>query len=103
MTRPAFDETIHAPLRLQICALLSPLQEAEFAVLRDELGVSDSVLSKHVKVLWEAGYVEARKGAIGGRQRTWVKLTAKGRRAFAGHVEELKRMAEIAETALAAE
>ena len=41
MTKPRFDNVIHAPNRLQICAFLAPLQEAEFQVLRDELNVSD--------------------------------------------------------------
>jgi DNA-binding HxlR family transcriptional regulator len=36
------------------------LQEAEFQVLRDELGVSDSVLSKHLKQLEDAGHVAFR-------------------------------------------
>lgn len=103
MTRPAFDEIIHAPLRLQICALLSPLQEAEFAVLREELSVSDSVLSKHLRQLEEASYIAIRKQAANGRQRTWAALTQKGRRAFAGHVAELKRIAALAEIRLVAE
>lgn len=102
MTRPAFDEIIHAPLRLQICALLSPLQEAEFAVLREELGVSDSVLSKHLAQLEEASYIVIRKQAANGRQRTWAALTAKGRRALAGHIAELKRIAALAEIGLPA-
>lgn len=97
MTPPVFDEIIHSPLRLQLCALLSPLEEAEFAVLREELGVSDSVLSKHLSQLEEVGYVALRKSAVNGRQRTWAGLTAKGRRALAGHVAELKRIAALIE------
>ncbi|NII40405.1 hypothetical protein E9228_001041 [Curtobacterium flaccumfaciens] len=46
----AFDEVVHAPNRLQICAFLEPLDQAEFSVVRDVLGASDSVTSKHVKV-----------------------------------------------------
>jgi len=57
------DPVIHAPNRLQICALLAPLAEAEFALLRDELGVSDSVLSKHVKQLELAAYARLRKSS----------------------------------------
>lgn len=97
MTKPRFDTVIHAPNRLQICAFLAPLQEAEFQVLRDELNVSDSVLSKHLKQLEEAGYVTFRKGAVNGRQRMWAILTTPGRRAFAGHVEELQRLAGVVE------
>lgn len=95
MSRPQFDAVIHAPNRLQICALLTPLAEAEFQVLRDELGVSDSVLSKHIRQLTEAGYVKLRKSNLNGRQRTWAKLTGKGRRAFVGHVAELTRLAAL--------
>ena len=95
MAKARFDTVIHAPNRLQICAFLSPLQEAEFQVLRDELDVSDSVLSKHLKQLEEAGYVKFRKSAVNGRQRVWATLTNSGRKAFASHVEELKRLAGV--------
>lgn len=50
-----FDETIHAPHRLRICALLAPVESMEFGTVRDELGVADSVLSKQFKVLADAG------------------------------------------------
>lgn len=90
---PAFDPVIHAPLRLQACAILSSVNEAEFALVRDTLGVSDSVLSKHLKQLEEAGYIKVRKAASGGRQRTWLSFTGKGRKSFAAHVAELERLA----------
>jgi DNA-binding MarR family transcriptional regulator len=98
--QPRLDPVIHGPNRLQICALLSPVKEAEFAVLRDELGVSDSVLSKHIKQLEEAGYVELRKAKMNGRQYTWAKLSRHGRRAFKMHIEELTRLAKLANGAL---
>ncbi len=94
MSAPVFDAVIHAPGRLQICALLSAA-EADFATVRDAIGVSDSVLSKHVKMLEEAGYVAVRKAPLGGRQRTWLSLTAAGRKAFAAHVAELNRLAAL--------
>lgn len=90
---PRFDPVIHAPGRLQISAILSAADEAEFAMLRDTLKVSDSVLSKHLKQLEEAGYVAVRKAALDGRQRTWLALTGAGRAAFAAHVAELQRLA----------
>lgn len=97
MTKPQLDDLIHAPNRLQICALLVPLEEAEFQVLRDELGISDSVLSKHLKKLEDAGYIKVRKGAMNGRQRMWTGLTSSGRKAFAKHVEELRRVVAMSE------
>jgi DNA-binding MarR family transcriptional regulator len=92
---PAFDPVIHAPGRLQICAILSSVDSAEFAMLRDALKVSDSVLSKHLKQLEEAGHVTLTKAAENGRQRTWISLTPSGRKAFAAHVAELQRLAAM--------
>lgn len=94
MTAPVFDLLIHAPGRLQICAILSAA-EAEFAVVRDAIKVSDSVLSKHVKALEEAGYVAVRKAPFEGRSRTWLSMTAKGKSAFKAHVAELERLVKI--------
>ncbi|MDQ1538854.1 MAG: hypothetical protein QOE58_3247 [Actinomycetota bacterium] len=91
---PQFDELIHAPNRLKICALLSTVTTAEFGTLRDTLGVADSVTSKQLKVLSEAGFVKLSKPTgIGGRAKTWVTLTPAGRRAFVGHLAMLQQMA----------
>jgi DNA-binding MarR family transcriptional regulator len=86
------DTVIHPPTRLSIMALLATADEADFAFVRDSVGVSDSVLSKHGSALEAAGYVEIRKGHVGKRPRTWFKLTPAGRRAFAGHVKALQEI-----------
>ena len=52
---PAFHELIHAPVRLRICGLLRPVDELEFAVLRDTLQLKDANLSKNLSQLAEAG------------------------------------------------
>ena len=90
---PKFDSVLHPPARLQACAIMATADEVEFATLRDALEVSDSVLSKHLRALDEAGYVRVRKAKSDGRRRTWVAFTAKGRRAFEAHVIELQRLA----------
>lgn len=94
MTRSAdpvagFNAVIHAPNRLRICALLDAVEEAEFSVVQDRLGVSASVLSKHVSVLVEAGYVTQRRAVRDTRQRVWLSLTPAGRAAYANHVAAL--------------
>ena len=94
--KPAFDEIIHAPNRLRICAALASVTEAEFATLREVLGVSDPVVSKHLRVLHEAGYVSISKPTGGpGRVRTWVGLTRAGRRAYEAHIAELRRLTAL--------
>lgn len=96
MKTPRFDPVIHAPLRLQICALLSQTLYVEFQVVRDELGVSDSVLSKHLKQLDEAGYVRQHAMSKNGRQRISLALTGAGKKAFAAHVATLQALASLA-------
>jgi len=91
MSRAArFDEVVHAPNRLQICAMLSAVDSADFATVRDGLGVADSVLSKHVRVLHEAGYVAIHKATSASRVRTSLSLTETGRAAYEGHVAALQ-------------
>lgn len=84
------DPHIHAPVRLQIVSLLAATEEAEFAFVRDQVGISDSVLSKHAGALEAVGYVEIRKGYVGKRPRTWLKLSPLGRQAYADHVAALQ-------------
>jgi DNA-binding MarR family transcriptional regulator len=84
------DPVIHAPLRLQVCAILAGAGMVDFATLRRTADVSESVLSKHVKILAGAGYVDVRKAASGGRQRTWLVLTPAGGTAFAAHAGALR-------------
>lgn len=93
------DPMLNAANRLQICAMLSAVLEAEFAAVRDALAVSDSVLSKQVKQLEEAGYVAVRKATAAGRQRTWLSLTTVGRGAFTAHLQALTEMVEAAKLA----
>ena len=76
--------------------MLAAVDTIDFATVREALDVSESVLSKHVKTLEEAGYVRVRKATSDGRQRTWLALTGSGRKAFADHVAELTRLAGLA-------
>jgi DNA-binding MarR family transcriptional regulator len=91
-----FDPVIHAPNRLQICALLASVDSAEFGTVRDSVHLSDSVLSKHVRTLQEAGYVRVQKATVASRVRTWLSLTKDGRRAFEAHVAALQRIIDQA-------
>jgi DNA-binding transcriptional ArsR family regulator len=92
VTTPRFDELIHAPTRLAIVSLLAAVEWADFSFIRDDIGLSDSALSKQLTTLQQAGYVEIRKGFVGKRPRTSVRLSRAGRRAFHGHVAALQEM-----------
>ena len=103
MTPVTLDAQLHAPARLQIATVLANADSAEFSRLREITGVSDSVLSKHLSALVEAGYVRLTKSALDGRQRTWASFTRAGRHAFAAHMRALQALGASAEQAIAAE
>lgn len=102
MSPTGFDPLLQASARLQVMAVLAQVDSADFARLRTVTATSDSVMSKHLSALTEAGYVALSKATAEGRQRTWASLTRAGRKAFAGHVAALKRIVDGAD-ALAAE
>ncbi|PJJ72992.1 winged helix DNA-binding protein [Diaminobutyricimonas aerilata] len=99
---PAFNEVIHAPIRLRICALLRRVDELEFAVVRDALQVTDATLSKNTKVLGDAGLLTVRKerspARADARRLTWLALTAEGRTALESHLAALGQIAESSPT-----
>lgn len=88
------DPVIHPIPRLRICALLQPVVKEEFAVLRDQLDVSDSALSKQIAALVAAGYVEQLHATRAGRRRVWLSLSPAGRAAFVRHVTALRAIAD---------
>ncbi|MBH0114298.1 transcriptional regulator [Novosphingobium sp. YJ-S2-02] len=99
MSAHELDPVLHPPARLQIAALLSSVSQAEFVKLRAVTGVSDSVLSKHLSALADAGYVSISKAAREGRQRTHASFTRAGRKAFAAHMAALQALVASAEKA----
>jgi DNA-binding MarR family transcriptional regulator len=90
--RTDLDPLLQAPTRLTLMTMLTAVTEVEFSTLRDRLGVSDSVLSKHVAALASVDYVTSRKGVHAGRRTTWIGLTRHGRKALGSHVTALREL-----------
>jgi DNA-binding MarR family transcriptional regulator len=100
MTVGRFDELIHPSTRLSIVAILASTDWAEFSFVRDQLGLSDSALSKQFTVLEDAGYVIIERPVTNRRRRVRVRLSDVGRRAFEGHVAALQSVIASAEPAI---
>ncbi|MDT0156648.1 transcriptional regulator [Microbacterium sp. ARD32] len=98
MTHPRMrlDDVIHSPVRLSIMAALRAADAVHFGLLRDELEVSDSLLSKHLASLEAAGYILVTKGYEGRRPRTWYTLTPEGRAAFDAYIAALREIVDAA-------
>ncbi|MBO3086296.1 transcriptional regulator [Cellulomonas sp. zg-ZUI188] len=93
------DEIVHNIVRLRICGLLRPVDALTFSTLAATLELTKPALSKHLRILTDAGYTTMSRSSsderTDRRQITWVRLTREGRRAFDGHVAALRQITEI--------
>ena len=91
--RHELDDLLGHPVRFSVVAMLAAAEQAEFGFVRDNVEVTDSMLSKQMKALEQAGYVKVKKGFVGKRPRTWLSLTKEGRHRFARHMNALREIA----------
>lgn len=92
--RFALDSSLAHPVRFSLVAALASVEKVAFGDLRDELQVSDSVLSKQIAELEKAGFVRATKSFVGKRPRTTLSLTSDGLVRWRGHLDALRRIAD---------
>jgi DNA-binding MarR family transcriptional regulator len=88
----ALDDLVHQRARLGVLAILREADRAEFAYLRDSLGLTDGNLSAHLRTLEGAGYIVVHKGYEGRRPKTWLSLTRAGVRALEDEVAVLRTL-----------
>lgn len=90
---PEVDPLIHQPTRLRIMAALVGLDDGarvDFSFLLELLGLSEGNLSVHLQKLEKAGLIEIKKEFVNRYPKTWVWVTAEGRRAFEEYVASLE-------------
>jgi len=88
------DPVLLDPTRLSIVSLLAGVTWAEFAWVRDTVGLSPSALSKQISTLDAHGYLTVERGYVGKRPRTWVSLSDDGRTALEKHIAGLQSIVE---------
>jgi|SRR5881394_2013632 len=86
------DDVIHGRMRLGIMAHLVRAEVADFNELKAALNATQGNLSIHLRKLEDAGYVNIEKGYFGRKPRTQVRLTKKGRKAFATYLDDIGRL-----------
>ncbi|WP_327025420.1 winged helix-turn-helix domain-containing protein [Micromonospora sp. NBC_01739] len=97
----ALDDVVHQRVRLGILTVLSEATECRFATLRDELGLTDGNLNRHLRILEQAGLLQSTKGYEGRRPVTWLRLTRAGRTALRAEVAALEQLVSRIRTATA--
>ncbi|WP_110239571.1 transcriptional regulator [Nocardioides gilvus] len=85
------NPVIHPTHRLKICAILAAGTQVEMGIVKDQLDLSPSALSKQVAALVDAGYVSQERSRSDSR-RVWLSLTKEGKRAYRSHVKALREI-----------
>ena len=91
------DTVVHGPVRLGALTALHMDGALDFTTLKRRLAVADGALGLHLHKLEESGYIRSRKRFVGRRPNTTYRLTARGRRAFAGYLKSLAELLEDVE------
>jgi DNA-binding MarR family transcriptional regulator len=84
----AFDNRI----RLGIMSILMVNESADFATLKELLGITDGNLASHAKALEAESYISVEKQFIGKKPNTSYKATLEGKKAFQEHIEALEKL-----------
>lgn len=94
---PDLDPVLHSPKRLMIMGVLDATTTTEASFLKDNLHLSDSDLSKQMKALHDAGYVDITKSGHGRGSRTNYSATRSGRKAYATYKAQLTQLIRLSE------
>jgi len=97
MSLDELDPILTPPKRLACLGAVAAGSKVEFAALRELLGLSDSALSKHLKVLTDAGYITSRRTGKAATRRTWLSITKTGQHGLNAHVEGLRKLVDPVE------
>jgi DNA-binding MarR family transcriptional regulator len=95
----SLDEIVHQRVRLGILTIVHEARRVEFSFFAEALSLTGGNLSQHLRVLEDAGHIRIDKGTQGRRPRTWVSITASGRRAFLDEISALKAIVSRVEGA----
>jgi DNA-binding MarR family transcriptional regulator len=86
------DDLLQHRVRIGAAVLLSRHDQLSFSRLKELLDETDGNLGAHLRKLEDAGYLTVRKEFQDRRPVTWYRLTPKGRRALASHLEGLGQL-----------
>ncbi|MBM7824837.1 DNA-binding transcriptional ArsR family regulator [Arcanobacterium pluranimalium] len=80
--RTVLDSPIHSPARLSIVAPLYTVESIDYQTLKNELGMSYALLTKHATLLENAGIISIKKEFSGKTAVTRLALTKQGRKEY---------------------
>lgn len=97
----ALERIFHEPSRLAIMAALCAAPKGlRFPELKEQCGLTDGNLNRHLLVLQEAGVVRSEKDFAGLKPRTTLTLSKTGLRRFEEYLAALEDVLKTAKKAL---
>lgn len=100
----ALEKIFHEPNRLAIMSAVCAADKGlSFNELKEECGLTDGNLNRHLKVLQEAGAVTITKKFVDLKPRTTVSLSKAGLQRFHEYLSALAEVLEKARSAMPAE
>ncbi len=89
------DPLLHSQIRLAIISILMGVEEAQFNYLKEKTETTAGNLSFQLTKLKEADYIKVSKSFKDNYPLTTVRITAKGRKAFEGYVNAMKKYLQL--------
>ena len=100
----ALEKLFHEPNRLSIMSAVCAADKGlSFSELKEECGLTDGNLNRHLKVLREAKVVTIKKAFVDDKPKTTVKISATGLDRFNEYLSALSEVLAAAKQALPAE
>ncbi len=97
----ALERIFHEPNRLSIMSALCAAEKGlSFNELKEECGLTDGNLNRHLKVLQEAKAVKIQKAFIDDKPRTTVSISKTGLDRFSEYLAALSEVLEKARSAM---
>ncbi len=87
-----FDKAFENRIRLQIMAVLTTNESYDFKAFKELLDATDGNLATHLRALEKVAYIDVAKTFIGRKSNTRYSATAKGKKAFAKHLDALESL-----------
>lgn len=89
---PNLNKIFENRVRLGIMSMLMVNDWMDFNTMKGKLGVTDGNLASHLTTLEKNELIEVRKQFVGRKPNTRYSATAKGRKAFEKHLDQLEKI-----------
>ncbi len=100
----ALEKIFHEPNRLAIMSALCAAEKGlTFSSLREQCGLTDGNLNRHLKVLEEAEAIRIRKAFVQNKPQTTVSISKTGLSRFEDYLVALQQVLATAQQGLQAE